>query len=225
MKKTDFVFPGLKTKYLPLLFLTAFRAEAEALFRIHPFQLIEQEKKIHLYHLPPEPIFLLITGPGPSSLDRWLEHTAPVLLVNFGICGGLDLALPLFQNFLVRQVSHLDDPVISTEIHFPDFPEQLLTFFSACRLLSSDYPVLQESLRKKLYQQSGCQLLDMEGYSLAKAAQKYAIPIILLKHLTDYCDESAASSIRENRSIWKIGLQNGLIKLLEIFSEFGDKRN
>ena len=58
MKKTDFVFPGLKTKYLPLLFLTAFRAEAEALFRIHPFQLIEQEKKIRLYHLPPEPIFI-----------------------------------------------------------------------------------------------------------------------------------------------------------------------
>ena len=116
----DFVFPGLKTKFLPLLFLTSFRAEAEALFRIHPFRLIDQEKNIRLYQLPPEPIFLLITGSGSSFLDRWLEHIAPALLVNFGICGGLDPALPLFQNFLVRQVSHLDDPVISTEIHFPD---------------------------------------------------------------------------------------------------------
>jgi len=220
----DFVFPGLKTKFLPLLFLTAFRAEAEALFQIHPFRLIDQEKKIRLYQLPPEPIFLLITGSGSSFLDRWLEHIAPALLVNFGICGGLDPALPLFQNFLVRQVSHLDDPEISSEIHFPEFSEQLLTFFPTCRLLTSDHPVLQESLRIKLYKQSGCQLLDMEGYSWAKVAQKFAIPIILLKHLTDYCDESAALSIRENQSIWKSGLQNGLIKLLEIFSEAGNMR-
>jgi len=161
--------------------------------------------------------FFLITGPGPSSLDRWLEHTAPALLVNFGICGGLDLALPYSKifwsgRFLIWMIRWFPPKYISLTSS-----EQLLTFFSACRLLSSDYPVLQESLRKKLYWQSGCQLLDMEGYSLAKAAQKYSIPIILLKHLTDYCDESAASNIRENRSIWKIGLQNGLIKIIGNF--------
>jgi len=113
---------------------------------------------------------------GALFPDRWLEHTAPVLLVNFGICGGLDLALPLFQNFLSGRflIWMIGDFHRNT---FPYFPEQLTDLFSACRLLSSGLSgIAGIAPPKKLYQQSGCQLLDMEGYSLAKAAQKYAIP-------------------------------------------------
>lgn len=219
----DLVSPGIKTEFLPLLFLTAFRAEAEALFRIHSFQMIARKKKFRLYQLQSQPVYLVITGPGPglasSALEKWLKQTAPALLINFGICGGLDPTLLLFQNYLVNQVTHLDKSGISPNMPYPEFSEQLLKYFPACRLLTSKYPVMQEALRKQLYLQSGCQLLDMEGYAFAEVALKYSIPIILLKQLTDYCDENAEQSVRENQSIWKNGLQKGLLKLLEILSE------
>jgi nucleoside phosphorylase len=225
MRKMDFVFPRIKPKYLPILLLTAFRAEAEVLLRIHPFQLIGQEKNFHLYQLQPESIYLLISGPGNDlpypSLEKWIKQTAPALIINFGICGGLDPTLRLFQNYLVRQVAYLTESEISTEIPFPKLSEKLLDLFPNCRLLTSDSPVLQESLRKQLHWQSGCQLLDMEAYFFASVSRKYSIPIIILKQLTDYCDEKANQIIRENRSIWQNYLGKGLHQLLEALSEIG----
>jgi nucleoside phosphorylase len=217
------VSPKIKTEFLPLVFLTAYPAEAEAFFRLHPCQLIGREKKFHSYQLRPQLIFLLITGPGPgletSSLEKCLKQIAPVLLINFGISGGLDPSLPLFQNFLISQVIHLDKPEISPEKLYPEFSEKLLEYFPACRLLTSNYPVLQETLRKQLFLQSGCQLVDTEGFTFTKVALKYSIPIILLKQLTDYCNENSTQSIRENRSLWQNSLQKGLHLLMGALSE------
>jgi nucleoside phosphorylase len=221
----DFDFVGIKKKFLPLLFTTAFRSEAEVIFRIHPFQLIDRVKNFQLFQHKPEPVFMLITGVGHhlklSSLERWLKDTAPALLINFGICGGLDTTLPLFQNYLVNRVYHLGEPEISLELHYPELFKKLLNYFPAYCLLTSEHPVLQEPLRKQLHQRTTCQLLDMEGYKLAKTAINYSLPIILLKQLTDYCDKGTVRNFRENQSTWQNNLRKGLTELLEVLSGSG----
>jgi len=217
-----FYFTGINKKFLPLLFTTAFPSEAEVIFRNKPFQLIGQIKKSRLFQRKSEPVFLLITGVGhqleSSSLEPWLKHIAPALLINFGICGGLDTTLPLFQNYLVSRVQHLEEQEISLELLYPELLEKLLNHFPACCLLTSEHPVLQEPLRKQLHQQTSCQLLDMEGYKLVKTAIDHSLPIILLKQLTDYCNEDTVRIFRENQSIWQNSLEKGLIQLLNVLS-------
>ena len=220
----NFNFAGIKKKLLPPLFTTAFHSEADVVFQIHPFQLIKRLEEFRLFQWKPKPVFLLITGTGQhlkiSSLERMLKDIAPALLINFGICGGLDTTLPLFQNYLVKRVYHLAEPEIPLELLHPEFYKRLLDHFPAYCLLTSEQPVMQATLRQQFHKQTSCHLLDMEGYKLAKTAINYSIPIILLKQLSDYCDSETVRNFQKNRFVWQNNLRKGLSRLLEILNRF-----
>ena len=70
-----------------------------------------------------------------------------------------------------------------------------LTGDGNARLLSSDYPVDNNALRA--LHAEHFDLVDMEAYGIASAAQSEGIPCRITKIITDFADENAAQSIAE----------------------------
>ena len=58
-----------------------------------------------------------------------------------------------------------------------------------------------------------CDLVDMEGYALAKVCALEQVPIYSVKYITDGSDENAHND-------WKQNLKKSSIKLFETFEEF-----
>lgn len=151
---------------------------------------VEEEVK----HLPPD-LPVVITGAG--KVNAALATTAaclrwrPSLVVNVGTAGALRPGLTgLHEIGEVRQ-HDLDDGALHalTGRHFgPPVP-----LGAGPVLVTGDVFVTGGPLRDRLLA-AGADLVDMEGYAVARAAAALDVAVRLVKHVSDAADESAARS-------------------------------
>lgn len=224
MQKYTSTFPEINQRLLPLLFVTAFPGEAEILNHMYPFQSIKKVKKITLFQLSNPSVFFAITGTNIEresvELENLLQEIHPSLVINYGICGGLDLSLPLFHHFLVNQVRTLHQPLLSLFALAPRLHEILCSHFPTASLLTSDSVIKISEVRDELFLHTGCKLVDMEGYHLVRIAHRYSVPLIILKQLVDYCDAETIHNFRHQKARWQKGLREGLLNLFDIFEKY-----
>lgn len=119
---------------------------------------------------------------------------------NLGICGSLtDRMGPESFHWIGSASKYIPNRTSRLDVH-PTLGE------GGARLLSSDTPIYDHSLRKELSQ--SFDLVDMEGYGVAMAAQRLGLPYKLGKIVSDTAEEGG----------WK-ELQQRLPKLAQMISE------
>ncbi len=224
MRKSTPTFPDMNQRLLPLLFVIAFPGEAEVLHHIYPFRPMKKIYRITLFRILNHPVFLAVAGTDiekkSDQLENLLGELHPSLLINYGICGGLDRSLPLFQNFLVNQVRTLHQPLLSLSAMAPNLYDILQSRFPTSSLLTPDSVIEVPEVRDELFLHTSCQLVDMEGYHLLRIAHRRSVPLILLKQLVDYCDAETIDNFRQQKVRWQKGLKEGLVKLFTIFEKY-----
>ncbi|MGE3954944.1 MAG: hypothetical protein AB7F31_07165 [Parachlamydiales bacterium] len=131
---------------------------------------------------------LIITGMGIAAAAASVAHHAPghTHILNIGFAGSLKrhpigtvVEVGTCHRHLPQQI-----PNHSLGIARGAFPP--LTLGSGANLLTSDYPIHSQEERTAL---SPYDLVDMEGYGVALAAQKANIPCTLLKVISDPCTD------------------------------------
>lgn len=156
-----------------------------------------EEEAVHL-HVSELPV--LVTGVGKicaaSALAAVLARQRPSRIVNLGTAGALEEGLVGTQ--VVRRVFQhdFDDESVFglTGEHFGEPID-----------LGGDGPVLatgdlfvsggprRDDLRRR-----GAQLVDMEGYAVARVARDFGLPVTLVKQVSDSAGEAAARSWQES---------------------------
>ncbi len=146
-------------------------------------------------HLPPG-VPLVVTGIGTVNcavnLCRAIERRRPNRLVNIGTAGALRDGLSgVFEITSVLQHDLSADLI--AEMTGKPFPHRVdlaaTTGLPTARLATGDSFISDSGIRDSLAQRA--ELVDMEGYAVARAGQTYGIPVTLLKQVSDSADETA----------------------------------
>lgn len=156
-------------------------------------------------HLP-EGVTVLVAGVGTMntavSLAAHLAKDAqnkPERIINVGTAGALrddfsgvyeihEVTQHDFSDGLVEAVT--GQPVPNTRQLLPE------TGLPAARLATGDSFINDSSTRERL---AGiADLVDMEGYAIARIGAAFDVPVTLVKHVSDRADEEAARSWRES---------------------------
>ena len=157
----------------------------------------EEATHLHVSDLP-----VLVTGVGKVNaavaVATTLGQFSPSRVVNLGTAGALRDGLA--GTYVIRRVIQhdLDDDALFhlTGLHFGegiDVADEGLT------LATGDSFVTDAALRARLA--SKADLVDMEAYAVAQAAQLAGVPITIVKEVSDSADGSAARSWRESVDI------------------------
>jgi len=155
----------------------------------------EEARHLHVSELP-----ILVTGVGKvcagAALAALLARQRPARIINLGTAGALRDGLQGPQ-IIGRVIQHdFDDPAIAalTGEHFGEPIE-----------LSADGPVLGSGdvfvsggpAREALVER-GVDLVDMEGYAVARVARDFGLDVMLVKEISDGAGEAAGKSWLEN---------------------------
>ena len=210
----------ISAKYLPLLLVTALPFESKVVLQKNRAEQIFRRQKTRLFRFSGTEIYLLETGMGNRLKDdhllRQIQKVQPALFINYGICGSLDSRLEIKSVFRIDRVCSKSEQPIS--LHLPPGFDSVFepAKIPAAHLLTVEQPVLQEAQRENLFRKSGCPLVDMEGYFLAKLAEKLSRPLIMIKLVSDSADEQAVETVRKNKQSYQKILRK---TLLAVFSE------
>ncbi len=203
-------------KYLPILFITALPFESKIILNHHNTNF--KPKKLTTYQLE-ESIYLIEVPVGFKSdlsiLNRHIlqirlgeEKLSPKLLINFGICGALDSTIPIGLPFHIKKVYHFNKKLL--EVNLPE----IVNLFQPASLLTVDEPVLEAKRRNDIYSRTGCQLVDMEAFNIARFCREQNLPLCIVKVSSDLADEDSLKVIKANRSKLKKALANAYKKML-----------
>lgn len=155
---------------------------------------LEQEAAhLHVSGLP-----VLVTGAGKVNaaiaVTAILAEASPTRVVNLGTAGALhDHLVGTHEVGWVGQ-HDLDDEAIfaSTGLHF-GAPIELAP--TGIRLVTGDTFVKDAATRSRLAEHAD--LVDMEGYAVAKAALAVGVAVTLVKEVSDRADEYAGRTWEE----------------------------
>jgi len=153
----------------------------------------EEAAHLHVSELP-----VLVTGAGKVNaaiaVSVILAEHSPSSIVNLGTAGALRDEIT-GTHVISTVVQHdLDDAALFalSGLHFGE-PVRLAEH--GVRLVTGDAFVADESTRSRLARQA--ELVDMEGYAVARAAVTAGVPVTLVKQVSDSAGEGAARSWRE----------------------------
>jgi adenosylhomocysteine nucleosidase len=141
---------------------------------------------------------VLITGVGKlASGQAVMETIAPLALeqrpstlINLGTAGAL-IDEMTGTHLIGRVLQHdLDGLAIEALVGHNPSPEMILG--NGPTLATGDSFISSHRDRQRLSQRA--QLVDMEGYAVASAAKRLGIEVMLVKHVSDYANESAAGT-------------------------------
>lgn len=149
-------------------------------------------------HLPADAL-VLVTGVGTMNTAVALAtHLAdlgperPERIVNVGTAGALrDGLAGVYEIHEVLQHDFSDEFISEMIGHPIPNMRQLLpvTHLPAARLATGDAFIHDSVTRERLAERSD--LVDMEGYAVARIGAAFDIPVTLLKQVSDRADESA----------------------------------
>lgn len=146
---------------------------------------------------------ILITGVGKvnsaASLGAALARARPSFIVNIGTAGALKDGLT-GTHVISRVIQHdLDTDAIFalTGLHVGEpldvlMPEWLPDEHDRAVLATGDVFVSDPTVRARLAQHAD--LVDMEGYAVARTARMAGVPAIVVKQVSDPADHSAAGT-------------------------------
>jgi len=207
-----------RDKYLPLLFVSATKAEAKSLLSLFKK---EESKYCHdkyLIQLENKKVYLIISGVGfligTNIFAQYLNKIKPKLVINFGICGTLNSTTSLNQNLLIEVTAINPDKEIILKKNYMKYSPFQLKNLPKSTLLTVANPVLDSMTRDHLFQKTGYQLVDMEGYFIADECNKNNIPLWMLKHNTDFANKNTNNFVKDYQSLWQGLLAEGLSNLL-----------
>ncbi|NOX37901.1 MAG: hypothetical protein GXO78_10230 [Calditrichaeota bacterium] len=191
------IFP----KSRPILFVTALSFESQAVRSARPFwQAVANHSSRTLFQHAQLPLYLVEVGPGfrlaADSFRELLQQLRPRWLINLGICGSLAPQMSWGQTY---QIQRIQATRCLRPLEIPVEPA-LQPLFPPANLLTSHQPVLTAALREHHLQQTGAELVDMEAYYIVEMAQSLDIPVLVLKTVSDFADESSLRILKERRS-------------------------
>ena len=153
----------------------------------------EEATHLHVSELP-----ILVTGAGKVNaaiaVSSILAEASPTRVVNLGTAGALHDGMA-GTHVIGSVVQHdLDDAALFalSGLHFGE-PVQVAA--DGARLVTGDVFVSDAATRTRLAQIAD--LVDMEGYAVARAAVHAGVPVTLVKEVSDNADEAAGRSWRE----------------------------
>lgn len=147
-------------------------------------------------HLPPGSD-VLVTGVGTLNasiaLGRRLAKGLPGKLVNVGTAGALiDGYAGVYEITAALQHDFSDEMIsVMTGRPYPNLVEiPALTGLPKATLATGDAFISDSRTRARLAKRA--ELVDMEGYAVARVAAAYGVPVTLLKQVSDSADEDAS---------------------------------
>lgn len=154
--------------------------------------LIVAATAVEAAHVPRD-LPVLVTGLGKTAaaahLSRELARRPEVTrIINIGSAGALHDHLAGLH--VIGRVIHHDISAAAIRaLGFEVEDELLLDPTSPMRLATGDVFVTDPSVRSTLARRAD--LVDMEGFALAWTARLFDVEAVLVKHVSDYADESA----------------------------------
>ena len=153
----------------------------------------EEAAHLHVTELP-----VLVTGVGKVNaaiaVSTILGEYSPTRIVNLGTAGALRDGLS--GTYVIGRVTEHDFDDVSihslTGLHFG---EPIDTADDGLTLATGDLFVSDPARRAALAESAD--LVDMEGYAVARAAMVAQVPVTIVKQVSDAADSSAGKSWRE----------------------------
>jgi adenosylhomocysteine nucleosidase len=154
----------------------------------------EEAAHLHVSELP-----VLVTGAGKVNaaiaVSVVLAEHSPGSVVNLGTAGALRDEFS--GTHVISSVAQhdLDDAALFSlsGLHFGE-PVHLAQ--SGARLVTGDVFVADDTTRARLAERAD--LVDMEGYAIARASLTAGVPVTLVKQVSDFAGEGAGRSWRES---------------------------
>ncbi len=150
----------------------------------------EMEAQPFLDRGVPEGTVVSISGMGLEAAriaaEKLVKDEGCTTLINAGVCGALNNRL---KRGGVYRVSSVSTEELKAAVNVG-------VGLGLKRLVSVDEPVF-ESARKKELSKYG-ELVDMEGYAVARVCEAFDIPCILIKGVTDFGDVSGKEDIQKH---------------------------
>jgi len=154
----------------------------------------EEAAHLHVSELP-----VLVTGVGKvcaaASLAAVLARQRPSRLINLGTAGALDETLHGTQ-VVGRVIQHDFDDEGVFGLTGQRFGEPIDLGADGPVLASGDAFISGGDARDRLVRR-GAQLVDMEGYAVARVARAFGLPLTLVKEISDGAGADAGRSWRE----------------------------
>jgi hypothetical protein len=117
---------------------------------------------------------LLANGPGPSLVRAALSHFKHAsVLMSVGFCGALDSRL------------RVGDIVVAGEM-----PRRASLPFASAEILSVDRVAWTAGEKRRLREQTGAAVVEMESAAVAAQAAEWGVPYRAVKVVSDTADES-----------------------------------
>ena len=136
----------------------------------------------------PEGVVTVICGMGLEAArvatEELIEKHEISLVINAGVCGAL---INRVERGAVYRVSMVSTEHLKAGVNVG-------IGVGLKRLVSVDEPVFEPKRRKELSKYG--ELVDMEGYAVARVCEAHSIPCILIKGVTDFGDGSGKADIR-----------------------------
>ena len=155
----------------------------------------EEARHLHVSELP-----ILVTGVGKvcaaAALAALLARQRPSRIINLGTAGALRTGLSGTQ-VIGRVVQHDFDDATIAELTGEHFGEPIEFPVDGSVLGSGDVFVSGGPAREALVAR-GVDLVDMEGYAVARVARTFGLEVMLVKEISDSAGEAAAKSWSDN---------------------------
>ncbi|PCJ56468.1 MAG: hypothetical protein COA79_18680 [Planctomycetota bacterium] len=156
-----------------------------------------------------EKFSLVIAGMGKvnaACATMWVIDCGAKKIINAGIAGALNESLELFSLYKPGLVKDLD--LLNFTI------PQLKTGESSITLGTVGSPLKGGSLKNQLVDQAD--LIDMEGFAIAKVSEQLGVSCTFIKVVSDYCMNNSSDEIIKNLPKLSEKLADELILFLNL---------
>lgn len=157
---------------------------------------------------------VILTGMGPqqatAATEFLLRQYSPRRVINAGVAGGLNQRLAMLALAVVEEVAAINEQGVPqfwwpTATHFAPLP------WPRARLLTVEQPVCDPTRRQQLAAYGD--LVDMEGAAIVQVCQRYGVPCLLLKAVSDQADAGASATLRHHLPPLAAALATALLEI------------
>ncbi len=207
---------SFSTKNLPLLVVVALSFES-AVFRniLIPLKVRRKGPRWRYFQHPERPVHLLEIGIGgqmpDTQLKALLHRIRPRLVLNYGICGALDDTHLWGRTYRITHVASIVDSEGSRPISLPD---SVPLPFPPATLLTVPQPVTTRETKNRHRRATGAHLVDMEAFRIARITLAADFPLIVVKTVSDYADETTADYLENRRDHLRRSMEAAVNELL-----------
>ena len=150
----------------------------------------EMEAKPFLERGEPEGTVTIISGMGMEAArvatEKLIGEHGCSAVINAGVCGALHHRL---ERGAVYRVSMVSTENLKTAVNVG-------VGLGLKKLVTVDEPVFQPDRKRELSKQGD--LVDMEGYAVARVCEEHSVPCIMIKGVTDFGDHNGKEDIQKH---------------------------